>query len=217
MDQKDRIEETQFIYEDEGYTEIEEDSTMIHVLPGNYFKLLCFTQLAIVLIAFIWGWFRKIFWWNSIVFDKTVVWGAGLAAVLIFFSTILYIFRKYLKFTNIEWIVECLYIPVFGNLKIWQLVVLAVLSGFCEEALFRGVLMKESGPVISSILFGILHTGNKKLIFSGIWITMMGIALCFSFSNTGNLLVPMTAHFLNNMVSFIGLAVMVNRRNSRMQ
>ena len=213
MEQNDNG-DVKFIYESEEESlEVYDSYDSQHDEPTlNYFSILCVTQLVILAIAVIWGFFRKIFWWNNLKLDSSIFWGIGLAIVFILLSSLMYIFRKRLSFTNLEWIFETLYLPVFGSLKIHQFLILALLSGFCEEALFRGILVKECGVIVSSIIFGCLHTGNKKLIFSAIWITAMGACLGFLYIHTDNLLVTVTAHFINNLVSFIGVSLLARKR-----
>lgn len=204
MNKEDNTIETEFIYEDEIEEEDHDKDEALVIKPSpNYFKTLCCTQLAILIVAVIWGFFRKIFWWNSIKFDLSLILGAGLALIFLTLSSIFFVYRKNLKFTNMKWIFESIYLPIFGHLKFYQLFVLAILSGFCEEALFRGVMLQECGIILSSILFGALHTGSKKLIFSGFWTAVMGGCLGLLYLYTNNLLSVATAHFLNNMLSFI--------------
>ena len=192
----------------------DESLKQANVASLKIFAYLCKTQLAVLLIALVWGYLRKIFWWQQLKFDSSLFLGVGVAAVFIILSCIMYLFRKSLKFTNMEWMIENMYLPIFGHLKIWQLLILSVLSGFCEEVFFRGVIFKEWGIIISCILFGILHTGKKELLFSGIWITLMGAILCLLYSHTNNLSVTITAHFLNNLATFIAIYFIYKKRTT---
>ena len=71
-----------------------------------------------------------------------------------------------------------------------------------EELIFRGMLLTRwslkwgptAGIIASSALFGIFHVG-----FFGAF--AFGVAMSLLYIKTGTLLVPMAAHFLNNLVA----------------
>ena len=78
---------------------------------------------------------------------------------------------------------------------------LAALSGFSEELFFRGLLLPQVGLLWSSVIFGVLHTGSRKLIPMGAWAAVVGALLALVYLKTGNLFIPMVAHGVNNFVS----------------
>lgn len=83
---------------------------------------------------------------------------------------------------------------------------LGLLPGMSEELLFRGVMLPEVGldfigVLISSVCFGVLHMSNLKQWSYVVWASIVGIALGMSAVWTGNLLVPIVAHVLTNLVS----------------
>lgn len=83
---------------------------------------------------------------------------------------------------------------------------LGLLPGLSEEFLFRGVMLPAlglnfTGLILSSLCFGVLHlSGNNQWPYV-IWATLVGLALGYSALATGNLLVPILAHILTNLVS----------------
>lgn len=90
---------------------------------------------------------------------------------------------------------------VFADL-IW----LGLLPGLSEELLFRGVMLPEfgldiAGVLLSSACFGVLHLSNLKQWSYVVWASIVGVALGLSAVWTGNLLVPIIAHTLTNLVS----------------
>ena len=170
---------------------------------------ICITQLIALVIAVIWGYFGKIFWWNQIFFDFSIINSLYIVTGLFVFNAIFYIFRKQLKFMHYDWLIKSIYIPIFGKFNIWQCILLSILSGFCEEALFRGVMSVAWGLIISSIVFGLLHLGDKRLIFSGIWIAIIGFCFAYVYKITGNLGISIVAHFLNNFLCFIAVKIIV--------
>lgn len=83
---------------------------------------------------------------------------------------------------------------------------LGLLPGLSEELLFRGVMLPALGLnlaalFISSILFGVLHlSGNGQWPYV-VWATVIGFALGYCALVTGNLVVPVVAHIITNLVS----------------
>ena len=83
---------------------------------------------------------------------------------------------------------------------------LGLLPGLSEELLFRGVMLPALGlnlaaVFISSVLFGVLHlSGNGQWRYV-VWATIIGFALGYCALITGNLVVPVVAHIITNLVS----------------
>ncbi|MGM9535914.1 MAG: lysostaphin resistance A-like protein, partial [Intestinibacter sp.] len=92
---------------------------------------------------------------------------------------------------------------VFKNTLI-SFVVTVIGAPIVEELLFRVVFFKRLsrifdvyvGIVISSILFGLLHV---ELAVVGA--VIFGIANCILYLKYKNILIPMTVHFLNNLLA----------------
>ena len=104
--------------------------------------------------------------------------------------------------------------PLFGDFSslsigilLLYLLAVVILSPTIEEILFRGIFLRRFNKelnnitwaiLISSILFGICHT------FGGILgAILFGICVSILYIKSGNILVPILAHFLNNLISFI--------------
>jgi len=80
-----------------------------------------------------------------------------------------------------------------------HLVLLAALSGFGEEALFRGALQPVLGLVATSLLFGVLHVGpDRRYLIWTLWAVLAGFVLGLLYNLTGGILAPAAAHALNN-------------------
>ncbi|WP_283752536.1 CPBP family intramembrane glutamic endopeptidase [Roseofilum acuticapitatum] len=87
-----------------------------------------------------------------------------------------------------------------------DIVWLGLLPGLSEEFLFRGVMLPAlglniTGLILSSLCFGVLHLSGSNQWPYVIWATLVGLALGYSALATGNLLVPILAHILTNLVS----------------
>jgi membrane protease YdiL (CAAX protease family) len=85
------------------------------------------------------------------------------------------------------------------------LICAAVMPAICEEALCRGLIQHSFGGIrvkwlvilLTGLLFGILHLDFYRLLPTMI----LGTALAYIMAETGNLLLPMLFHFVNNGVS----------------
>jgi uncharacterized protein len=104
--------------------------------------------------------------------------------------------------------------PLFAGSTMLELGAVAALAGVGEEALFRGVIQTALGghlPVWAAItltaaLFGVAHWLTPAYaVLAGI----VGGYLGWAFAESGNLLVPVVAHALYDLVA---LAVLVRGR-----
>ena len=90
---------------------------------------------------------------------------------------------------------------------VWpDLIWLGLLPGLSEELLFRGLMLPAvglnfTGVLVSSLCFGILHMIDPENWAYVVWATVVGMLLGFSAVYTGNLLVPIVAHIVTNLVS----------------
>ena len=98
--------------------------------------------------------------------------------------------------------------PVFKPWAIWQLVVISLLAGVCEEVFFRSVfqggLARHIGTipalVVASVIFGCLHLVTKTY---AVIATLIGAYLGVLWLATGNLLAPMTTHAVYDFVALV--------------
>jgi uncharacterized protein len=187
--------------EDSGY----ETDEYVRVVPdrARVFTTIVVIQAIAFAAAFLWGLMRHIHWWLSIRLDSTLIWGLVLGLMLaganhLFFRT----FRN-CSFSHMNWVVKELMHPLFKEIKPLDILIFCTLSGFCEEALFRGIMQQEWGLIISNLVFGALHTGDRRLVFTGCLTTLLGFTLGFACSLTGNLAVPMLAHGINNLFGLV--------------
>lgn len=95
---------------------------------------------------------------------------------------------------------------VLKPLVLPDLIWLGLLPGMSEELLFRGVMlpavgMDFTGLVATSLLFGILHLSGPQQWPYVVWATVVGLLLGYSAIATGNLLVPIVAHVVTNLLS----------------
>jgi uncharacterized protein len=141
------------------------------------------------------------------------LWSIALAAGITLASGIVYrLWPAYRRSADIY--LELVIKPLEWSDLIW----LGLLPGLSEELLFRGVMLPALGlnlgaVLITSILFGVLHlSGNGQWPYV-IWATIVGFALGYCALVSGNLVVPVVAHIVTNLVS--GLLWKINHRRSQ--
>ena len=125
----------------------------------------------------------------------------ALAGGITFCSGIIYrLWPAYRR--SADYYLELVIKPLMWTDIIW----LGLLPGLSEELLFRGVMLPALGlnlaaVFISSILFGVLHlSGNGQWPYV-VWAAIVGFALGYCALVTGNLVVPVVAHIITNLVS----------------
>lgn len=101
--------------------------------------------------------------------------------------------------------------PVAANVTLPGAFIIAIFSGFAEEFLFRGILQTQFGIIIASIVFGIFHIGNKKTVWYGIYAVLIGFYLGWLYHITGNLMIPILVHSLNNFLALFYMRYYYNK------
>jgi uncharacterized protein len=89
--------------------------------------------------------------------------------------------------------------PFASEISTTGIVVLALLSAFGEELVFRGLLQPWLGVVLQALVFGVVHylPGSSRWVWT-VWATLVGLALGAIFQLTGSLIGPLAAHALIN-------------------
>ena len=135
--------------------------------------------------------------WNL----RALFWGVAIAISIITISGIIYrIWPAYRRSADKYLIL------VLTPLSWPDLVWLGLLPGLSEELMFRGVVLSALGLdtvalIASSVFFGVLHLSGKQQWPYMIWATIVGLVLGYSALVTGNLLTPIIAHILTNLIS----------------
>ncbi|WP_019508955.1 CPBP family intramembrane glutamic endopeptidase [Pleurocapsa sp. PCC 7319] len=133
--------------------------------------------------------------------SQALLWSFGLALGISVTSGIVYrLWPAYRR--SAEVYLELVIKPLIWTDLIW----LGLLPGLSEELLFRGVMLPALGlnmaaVIVSSVLFGILHLSGSGQWPYVIWATVVGFALGYCALVTGNLVVPVIAHVITNLVS----------------
>jgi uncharacterized protein len=140
------------------------------------------------------------------------LWSLGLAGGITATSGIIYrLWPAYRR--SADMYLELVIKPLMWTDLIW----LGLLPGLSEELLFRGVMLPALGlnlaaVALSSLLFGVLHLSGAGQWPYVVWASIVGFALGYCALITGNLLVPVVAHIITNLVS--GLLWKINHRTA---
>ena len=92
---------------------------------------------------------------------------------------------------------------------LFVILVVSLTPAVCEELLFRGLIQKnvtlatnpKTGFIVTGIIFGLYHV-NPFLVVP---LVSLGILFGFFRLKSASILVPMIAHFTNNLISTVGL------------
>lgn len=159
------------------------------------------TAILLWIIAKLWlqfGHFSLMSWrWDQSEF----VWGVVLGLSITALSGLAYrLWSSYRQSANyyLEMVLKPLALP--------DLIWLGLLPGLSEELLFRGVMIPAFGydnfaVIISSVCFGVLHLSGSQQWPYVIWASIVGLFLGYSALLSGNLLVPIVAHIITNLIS----------------
>lgn len=159
------------------------------------------TTLLLLGIAGIWGWLGQVPP-LPLQLDVTAVvlgvsWGLGIAGI----SQVIY--RLWPAYQAVAKVYMTMVIePLTWGDVIW----IGLLPGLTEEILFRGVALAALGTspgmiLLTSLVFGLLHVLDLRFWTYGIWATLVGILMAISFVVTGNLVVPILAHMVTNILA----------------
>ncbi len=158
-------------------------------------------QLAYVVLALVWGLLRGISWWKALHWNLGLVGGVVLGLGLAILSHKLF-GRLAQRFDSVRWLREECMSPIARVLSPGGKLMVALASGFGEEVLFRGILLAELGLVPSSLLFALLHLGDRRMVWMAGWAFLTGMLMGGLVLLTGNLALAVVIHMCNNYASF---------------
>lgn len=161
------------------------------------------TALVLLIIAKIWLYFDRTallpLHWSST--DLLLGMGIGLGITLA--SAVAYEFWPvYRRSADI-------YLALVLKPLQWpDLLWMGLLPGMSEELLFRGVMLPSIGLtwigiLVSGLSFGVLHLSGLQQWPYMVWAMIIGITLAIGAVATGNLLVPVVAHIVTNLLSSV--------------
>ncbi|BAY61960.1 MULTISPECIES: CPBP family intramembrane glutamic endopeptidase [Calothrix] len=159
------------------------------------------TAIILWIVAKLWLRFGEvsIFPWRW--HEKDLLLGVGLGLIITTLSGLTYrLIPAYRK--SADYYLDLVLKPLVLPDIIW----LGLLPGLSEELLFRGVMIPALGAdhvavIVSSLCFGVLHLSGSQQWPYVLWATIVGLMLGYSAILSGNLLVPIIAHIITNLIS----------------
>lgn len=159
------------------------------------------TAIVLLLIAKVWLYFDNVIQLPLQWQPQSLLLGLGIGLGITAASSLIYrIWPNYRQSADyyLALVLKPLYLP--------DLIWLGLLPGLSEELLFRGVMLPALGfdwiaLLLSSACFGVLHLSAKDQWAYSVWAALVGVILGYSALASGNLLIPITAHVVTNLVS----------------
>ena len=111
------------------------------------------------------------------------------------------LFKSVGLFSQMQDLIYNYLMPLVADLRWPDLLLLAAVSGFCEEVFFRGVVQPQFGLVLTSLVFGFFHDPSFKHISYSLVAFLYGLLLGWLYDYTGTLWVPIMAHIVHNFIS----------------
>jgi membrane protease YdiL (CAAX protease family) len=164
-------------------------------------------EIIVLIIAVAWTFFDKIDLRPLLVFNLQAVLFGALAALLVtlFNLAIMHLANKYgdrvYLLRSMKDLINKQMLPLIGNLSFGDSIIVALVSGLCEEFFFRGVLQTQCGIIPSACAFGLAHLPRIYYFPYALWATYVGLLMSFLTIKTGSLFSPMIAHALINFAS----------------
>lgn len=190
--------------------------------PSAFFRLATWFEGSLVVIACIIGWLGGLSPWQ----DLNLTWaglGFGLAFTIPLYLAFLLTYLAPIRALRQihDFLVERMG-PLLDACGKTQLAYLAVLAGFTEETLFRGILQPlleqhwgwTAGLIGSNMLFAMAHAITPTYaLLAGVTGIYLGVTL--DLGGERNLLIPMVLHAFYDFLAFLAVAETYRRTRSR--
>ncbi|MBT8469381.1 MAG: CPBP family intramembrane metalloprotease [Deltaproteobacteria bacterium] len=166
--------------------------------PITKFALVVYIPLALVALAWAWldgnrlAWSLDTYWLSEsypIRLALSLALGFALALVVVAATPALVKRAAWARGLHAE------LKEIISPLSSSEITVLAVASGLSEELFFRGALQPVLGLLLTSVIFGALHVGPKRVFLAWtFWAFVMGLLFGSIFELTGVIWGPVLAH-----------------------
>ncbi|MBT8482922.1 MAG: CPBP family intramembrane metalloprotease [Myxococcales bacterium] len=163
-------------------------------------KLALIVYVPLALVALAWSWFggHRLAWsldasWLSAPYPLRLglSLALGLALTLVVVTATPVLVRRTAWARELHSELKELIAPLSPS----EISLLALASGLSEELFFRGAVQPVLGLFLSSLIFGALHVGPKKVFLAWtFWAFLIGLAFGSIFALTGVLWGPVLAH-----------------------
>lgn len=184
-----------------------------------FFRVACYFEASLALLALLLGWLAEIDPFASLNFSEADL-AIGILATLPLL--VLFFAMQQFNYPPLRKIRELLMETLGARLAFrhWtDLVVLAGIAGFAEEALFRGFLQpwmesgwgENVGLIGSNVVFALAHAVTP--LYAVLAMAMgLYMGLMLDYGGERNLLVPMVIHAVYDFVAFVVILREYRRR-----
>lgn len=175
---------------------------------GQFLILGTLVQGVVTILALVLAWLLQInpfdrFHWSA----QAVV--LGIVSTIPMLALFVWTWRlPYQAFKDIkEFLIEGLG-PFLADCRWYDLVWVALLAGYSEELMFRGVLQTTfshwgllTGLLVSNLIFSLAHAVTRMYVLLAALLGLY-LGILFQFAESGNLLIPMLTHAIYDLVAF---------------
>ncbi len=170
----------------------------------SFLYLTGVSEGSLLCVGLLLGWLLGIPVWSKIIFSFTdIVLGTALALVMAILA-IGTLRSNWAIFSQLKKDTQQV-IKLLSNMGLGSIIIVSVAAGVCEEVLFRGVLQialsdwfgMTTGLLLASLLFGLAHMISVSYV---IYVSAFGLVLGAMYMWTGNLLGPIIAHFIYDLL-----------------
>lgn len=174
-------------------------------------------EAALLLVAAVWIHFAHIELLPTFAYKlQPILFGVLTGCTTVALSFIcLTVGKRISIFAELRKMSEDFLVPLMAKLNVFDMLVLSIISGFCEEVLFRGIIQAQLGIAAASVLFGIFHDPTFRQKGYVLLATVAGLALGYLYQSTGNLWSCITAHSLHNTISMLLLRYLIKPTTSK--
>jgi len=177
---------------------------------NNFFKTACYFEAILILIAVFLGWIAAINPFENLIFSENAM-AVGLLATLPLW--LLFLAMQLIPYPSVQ-AIKALLLESLGpglyRCHWTDFFILALIAGFSEELLFRGVIqpwMENAwggvvGLFVSNLLFGLVHAVTPLY---AVLATAVGIYLGYflDYGEQRNLLIPIVIHSFYDFLAFV--------------
>lgn len=168
-------------------------------------------EAMLLLVATFWCYQCNIMLSSAMVVNQqALIFGALTGVAMALACMLVYWLGKWFKFLQpLRDINHQVLMHLVCDLNWIDLVVLAAITGFCEEVFFRGVAQHQLGVWATSMIFGVFHDPTFKNIAYCVSAALAGLLLGFLYIWTGNLWAPIIAHATHNFIWLLFLRYVI--------
>ena len=170
---------------------------------GQLVQLELIVAAGLILVAMVWDISRRLGVWASLTTISLLDLALGLVAAIPPLLTVLLLELELDDYVpglrGLRHNIHRVLMPLIGRIRWPEALLLSALAGMSEEIFFRGVLQREVGIVLASVIFGLCHALSLAYV---VWAIVVGCYLGWLAQWEGHFWVPIIAH---TVVDLVGL------------